>query len=56
MLIEVNRLSPDALAEARALALELDKRAYTVVADVFRSTQPAKRTPRRAGRVRRRSP
>jgi hypothetical protein len=45
-LIEVKRLAPKELADIRATALALDKRAYTVAdsAVVWRGTEPAKRT------------
>jgi hypothetical protein len=45
VLVEVKRLDAKALAEARSLALELDKRAYTVVPEVFRGTPRATRSP-----------
>jgi hypothetical protein len=49
VLVEVKHLSAAELAEARSIALELDKRAYTVAADVYRSTPHAERTLRTAG-------
>ena len=44
-LVEVERLSPEALAEARAKALELEKRAYEISKNVYAKTPPAERTP-----------
>ena len=40
-LIEVVQLDPKALAEARAKALELDKRAYKISKKVYANTPPA---------------
>ncbi|NIP26292.1 hypothetical protein GWN28_04790 [candidate division KSB1 bacterium] len=42
-LFEVRQLSPDALAEARAEALKLEKRAYEISKDVYAHTSPAER-------------
>jgi hypothetical protein len=43
-LVEVVQLSPEALAEARAKALELDKRAYKFSKKAFDRTPPAEQT------------
>jgi hypothetical protein len=44
-LVEVVRLSPEALADARAKALDLEKRAYTISTKVYGGTPPAERMP-----------
>ena len=40
-LIELVQLSPEALAEVRAMALELEKHAYEISEDVYANTSPA---------------
>ena len=40
-LVALGRLSPEALAEARAAALEQEKRAYRISKDVYAHTKPA---------------
>ena len=45
VLVENKKLSPKELAEVRAEALKLDKRAYEVSEDVYGKTPPAKYTP-----------
>jgi hypothetical protein len=44
-LVKIEHLSPSALAEARAKALELEKHAYEVSKDVYAHTRPAERQP-----------
>jgi hypothetical protein len=39
-LVELKHLSPEALAEARKAAMEVDRRAYER-SEVYRDTQPA---------------
>lgn len=44
-LSSITQLGPEALAEARAGALELEKHAYEISKDVYALTPPAQRTP-----------
>lgn len=44
-LVKVVQLGPEALAEARAKALELEKRAYKISKNVYAHTPPAERAP-----------
>jgi hypothetical protein len=44
-LVDLVQLSPEALAEARAQALALEKHAYEVSPDVYGQTPPAQQTP-----------
>jgi hypothetical protein len=44
-LVKVEQLGPQALAEARAAALKLEKRAYKISKNVYAHTQPAEHTP-----------
>jgi hypothetical protein len=44
-LVKVEQLGPDILAEARAEALKLEKRAYKTSKDVYARTAPAEHTP-----------
>lgn len=48
-LIEVVELGPEALAEARAEALKLEKRAYEISKNVYAQTPPAEHTPGEEG-------
>jgi hypothetical protein len=47
-LVKVEQLGPEALAEARAEALKLEKSAYKNSKDVYAQTQPAEHTPYKA--------
>ncbi len=49
-LVKVEQLSPAALAEARAEALKLEKRAYQISKKVYAHTPPAEYTPDAAGK------
>jgi len=44
-LIEITQLSPEALAEVRAQALELEKRAYEISKEVYDQTPPSETLP-----------
>ena len=44
MLVDFVQLGPEALAEVRAGALELEKRAYAISKDVYGHTPPAEHT------------
>ena len=48
-LVEVVQLSPEALAEVRVKALELEKRAYEIRKDLYGQTPPAEHAPDAAG-------
>lgn len=49
-LVELVELSPTALAEARAKALDLEKHAYEISKNVYAHTPPAERTPAADGK------
>jgi hypothetical protein len=48
-LVDLNHLSPEALAKVRKKALEMDRRAYERSSEVYRETPPAEHTLRRGG-------
>ena len=43
-LVELNHLSPEAVAKVRKEALEMDQRAYERSSEVYRQTPPAQHT------------
>jgi hypothetical protein len=43
-LVELNHLDPEALAQVRREALEMDGRAYERSSEVYRETPPAEHT------------